>query len=89
MLYGGDSTGRRERERERQMTVICSVDQSAITQYHQDKEGRRGGKRRGSEETRGEERRGDANNASISGKETDAKVVSLQSGDILYFSDPQ
>lgn len=64
-----------EEERERQMTVICSVDQSAITQYHQDKEGRRGGKRRTEERKRGDERREDANNALISGKETDAPLL--------------
>jgi len=58
MLYGGDSTGGRERE----MAVICSVNQSAFTQYHQDEmrgEERRGEERRG-EERRGEERRGEA-----------------------------
>lgn len=48
-----------EEERERQMTVNCSVDQSVFTQYHQDneerrKEGVRGGERRGSKERRGD-----------------------------------
>lgn len=43
MLYGGDSMGGRERDRD--MTVIGSVAQSAFTQY-QDKEVRKR-KRRG------------------------------------------
>lgn len=43
MLYGGDGMGGRERERD--MTVIGSVDQSAFTQY-QDKEVRKTGRRK-------------------------------------------
>ncbi len=47
-----------QEERERQMTVICSVDQSAFTLNHQDEEEKRGEEGRG-EEDRGEERRGE------------------------------
>lgn len=58
MLYGGDSTGRRERERE--MTVNLFSDQPAFTQYHQEKEERRQGEeRRGVEERREEIKRGE------------------------------
>lgn len=42
------------KKREREMAVIFSVDQSAFTQYHQDKE-----ERRREEETVEEIRRGD------------------------------